>query len=852
MIYALTNKLIKIPVSCLINDMSININYIDTYTHNVNYIIIRDSNNTNFYFEELKLDCLDFPLKNNEIKEKKILSIPSVKIFKKTFNKMFNVASILDNFSYDCFKYDLNLFPLKRNNWETILKNNKIDFVLIESAWHGNDGEWSGSISKFDDKSLLFKIVKYIDKLGLPKVFYNKEDPSNYTIFRNFAKLFNKDNDCVITTDELMVKYYKKLGCKNVFSFPFCCQPIIHNPVEKDLYPEKDIIFPCSFYAKTFPERSKEMEEMIENYYNFLDIYDRQYLFNKLTVQINRINNMSKKYKFPTKFNDIIKGSLQYSQVLYLYKKYNCVMNVNTVINSPTMFSRRVVEASAMSTPVISNSSKGMKKIYGNNIIDYTDREQVEKLIFNDEFRSKTGDKNYKTTMINYTYRKLINKLSSTIFTIEKVNDDIQNLVCLIFLDNETNLKKFNFITKKYNYYIISDTYKNNNMNVISFRELNKLEKKWKYYIIMNENCTYSRTYVDGILLPMLYTDAEIVGKGCYHYRTENNIISRPLEHRFSNRLNINTIAIKLNNNTKKLLNSKIINNINKYLQEKFNGKNMYSTDRYDFIDLDIKYHYMFKNKIKVNKITNHRVNKDQNVLKIVMCQWKRQRNIQKLIFKLNLQNDKNFELYIWNNNYEERRNLELSIKSNQPKFNVYVYHSYENVGGIGRFYMVNHLLNVKYFRFVIFIDDDQIFNSSLVSIFRNVAKEYHSYNWYGRKFIKGNPYVQLDNNGKKKDNKNNRQKVLVNQEFDYGGTGGMIIDTRIFSNLNFFYEFPKEYTFVEDLWMSYFAKKYYNYKIIKVDQNIQTIKDNNDQCENIWDIKNHLLEYCREQGWNV
>jgi hypothetical protein len=505
-----------------------------------------------------------------------------------------------------------------------------------------------------------------------------------------------------------------------------------------------------------------------------------------------------------------------------------------------------------MSTPVISNSSKGMKKIYGNNIIDYTDREQVEKLIFNDEFRSKTGDKNYKTTMINYTYRKLINKLSSTIFTIEKVNDDIQNLVCLIFLDNETNLKKFNFITKKYNYYIISDTYKNNNMNVISFRELNKLEKKWKYYIIMNENCTYSRTYVDGILLPMLYTDAEIVGKGCYHYRTENNIISRPLEHRFSNRLNINTIAIKLNNNTKKLLNSKIINNINKYLQEKFNGKNMYSTDRYDFIDLDIKYHYMFKNKIKVNKITNHRVNKDQNVLKIVMCQWKRQRNIQKLIFKLNLQNDKNFELYIWNNNYEERRNLELSIKSNQPKFNVYVYHSYENVGGIGRFYMVNHLLNVKYFRFVIFIDDDQIFNSSLVSIFRNVAKEYHSYNWYGRKFIKGNPYVQLDNNGKKKDNKNNRQKVLVNQEFDYGGTGGMIIDTRIFSNLNFFYEFPKEYTFVEDLWMSYFAKKYYNYKIIKVDQNIQTIKDNNDQCENIWDIKNHLLEYCREQGWNV
>ena len=56
---------------------------------------------------------------------------------------------------------------------------------------------------------------------------------------------------------------------------------------------------------------------------------------------------------------------------------------------------------------------------------------------------------------------------------------------------------------------------------------------------------------------------------------------------------------------------------------------------------------------------------------------------------------------------------------------------------------------------------------------------------------------------------------------------------------------------FVEDLWMSFYGQKYLGYKFIRIELDIEMIKDNNNQCTGIWDIKNLLLEYCRGLGWN-
>ncbi len=79
-----------------------------------------------------------------------------------------------------------------------------------------------------------------------------------------------------------------------------------------------------------------------------------------------------------------------------------------------------------------------------------------------------------------------------------------------------------------------------------------------------------------------------------------------------------------------------------------------------------------------------------------------------------------------------------------------------------------------------------------------------------------------------------------------------MIIDTMIFRDDDFYQSLPEKFKFVEDLWMSFYGNTKLGYKFIKMDQNIKQIKDNGDQCVNIWDIKNLLLTYCRKLGWNI
>lgn len=851
----------KIPVSILDPTLRVNINYIDTYTYlNILFLIIKNNQSQPFTINSLAINELDFPLGNKEINNKKLLNVPDIPIYKTNYHKTLHVACLLDNFSFRCFEYEFHLYPLTRATWKQTL-NKPIDFVLFESAWHGSSAEWSGCISKYNKASnnLVTNIIKYIDSKKLTKVFYNKEDPVHFDLFSEFASCFNKKNDCIITTDDTMVSRYRQLGCPNVFSFPFCCQPIIHNPINKDTYPnpDKNIFFPCSYYAKIFPERCQEMILMVDSYIDQIDIYDRHYIFNKLSLQINQTRNYRRTYQFPNKYKNNIKGSLQYDQVLYLYKKYRCVMNINTVITSNTMFARRVVEAAASGSPIISNDSLGVKSIYGSNVIHYSDKDNVRKLLNDDNYRLQLGDKLYKLAMHKYTYSHLTDKLLSVLpqGTLKRKNTVKDTCLCMIFLDNPQCLQRFksHFNSKEYDYVIISNTFINKKYNIITYPHISSI-KKYKYYAIMQESCFYHRSYINNMLLPTLYTDAIIIGKGCYYYKTKDVVVSRHLEHRFTNRLNLNTLVIKLNHITKLLFNSDFLTNVNNYLVNNFNNKNMYSTDKYDFFDQHSKYHYYPANSINLSFLYSHRES-NNTFLKIVMCCWKRIDSIKSTIRDLNVQTDRNFELYIWNNNFDKKNVLESHITSSHPHFNIHVHHSHKNVGGIGRFYLTHHLLKHTNFRYVIFIDDDQSFGDELVANFRSHAKPNHSFNWYGRRFRKGYPYRQLNKNGRPINDASDPTKLAninIGSEFHYGGTGGMIIDTRVFNNIKLFYDLPKEYLFVEDLWLSFYAKHIYNYKIIRIEQQIRTFNDKQDQCHHLWDLKNHLLEYCRDLGWNV
>lgn len=861
-----SSKLIKITTVTLSNDnyvlvdsylssdLYINLNYIDTNIYkNLKQLIINDNVGTEYCFDMFTINEISKIDAQTEAYESKILDIKEVEIYKTPVQYKYKVACIMDIFTYTCFSYEINLIQVKQEDWLQVLKENMIDFFIFESAWHGNNGSWDKQLTIYnllDDSAEIKKLIKYLNKNNIPKIFYNKEDPFNYDIFSSFAKEFNCANDLVVTTDENMIDKYKSLGCSNVSAFPFCCQPIIHNPIDKeDDNDNRNIIFPCSYYGVKYPDRCKHMNEMIDAYIDKIDIFDRQFIFNKQTRQIQDFHKYKNWYEFPEKYKSRIKGSLNYEQVVSLYRKYKAVMNTNTATDSRTMFSRRAIEAAASGVPIISDHALGIECIFGDTAIYYDETEKVNMLLNDITFRKSISDKIYKKVMHNYTYKHLIKKFTNHLSNNNNEENDnlTKNILCLIFIENMENINNFKHIMDNYEYNIISNNISDSNYKIIKYDEISNISKSFDYYFIINGNCTYEENYIKNMLLPTLYTDAIIIGKGAYR-DNDNNIISSELEHRFSNRLNVNTIVMKNTEDVFQLFNNNLISNIETYMNNNFNGKNMYSADMFDFIDADRNYHYFDKYEIEMEHIIAKGVNITQ-VTPIIMCCYNRINLISETIKCLNNQTDKNFILYLWNNKYSEKDKLTDIISKSNANFNIICHHSKENVGGIGRFYMIRELLKTKDYKYTIFIDDDQHLDRYVIEKFKKAAKHNHSYNWYGRKFIKGEPYANIYTDGHVK---LNSQPINVGDEYDYGGTGGMIIDTSIFTDDNLFRTLPRKYKFVEDLWMSYYGITKLDYKFIKIDQGISQIKDGKDQCSKIWDVKNSLLQYCRSHGWNV
>jgi glycosyltransferase involved in cell wall biosynthesis len=73
-------------------------------------------------------------------------------------------------------------------------------------------------------------------------------------------------------------------------------------------------------------------------------------------------------YQFPPEFQVYSEGSLPYDEVIDSYKAHLAHLNGNSVMNSPTMFSRRVVEIAACGGIALSGPGRGVEETFGGMI----------------------------------------------------------------------------------------------------------------------------------------------------------------------------------------------------------------------------------------------------------------------------------------------------------------------------------------------------------------------------------------------------------------------------------------------------------------------------------------------------
>lgn len=256
------------------------------------------------------------------------------------------VACVLDDFSEAAFRYECSLVSLTAHDWRDQIQSAMPDLLLVESAYRGTDGSWAGRLARFGrpDEEVV-KLTSRCKEMGVTSVFWNKEDPINHDWFSSTASLF----DVIMTVDSnLVATYERKHPNALVGVMQFAAQPVIHHP-GADADRIARVAFAGSYYAAKHPERREQMEWLLGPALEAgLDIYDR----------MDRPKDP--RFAWPALYQDHVVGSLTYPQTLEIYRRYGAFLNVNTVVNSPTMCARRIYELLACGSRVVSGPSAAL------------------------------------------------------------------------------------------------------------------------------------------------------------------------------------------------------------------------------------------------------------------------------------------------------------------------------------------------------------------------------------------------------------------------------------------------------------------------------------------------------------
>lgn len=289
------------------------------------------------------------------------------------------VGTVLDEFSAESFAYEWDTVPLKRNGWSSQL--DLVDFVFIESAWNGNGGEWKFKLTgTAGPSSEVTELLAQCRQRGIPSIFWNKEDPPHFDDFLPLAKLF----DVVFTSDARLVNEYRKhLGHDRVAPLAFAAQPAIHSPVRPaHNFAARDIAFAGMYFTHKFPERRAQMDLLLGAADNVsprmkhgLEIY-------------SRFLGDDERYQFPGALAERVVGSLPYRNLLTAYKNYKVFLNVNSVVDSPSMCARRIFEITAAGTPVITTPSAATKEFFPQSELPQPESQEEAELVLRAFVRS--------------------------------------------------------------------------------------------------------------------------------------------------------------------------------------------------------------------------------------------------------------------------------------------------------------------------------------------------------------------------------------------------------------------------------------------------------------------------------
>lgn len=318
----------------------------------------------------------------------------------KPANKI-KVAIICDEFTYNSFSPEFESVVLLPDKWREQIEEFQPDIFLCESAWSGVDSRvrpWMGKIYgsikfQYENRTVLFEILKYTKQNSIPSVFWNKEDPTHFPDRLNdFVSTAARFDYVLTTAEEVVPDYCKFLPSDKVGVMQFAAQPRTFNPlgvVER----EEGAVFAGAWY-QVHQDRSKLMHD------GFKYVLDGGL---DLTIHDRNFGHKGD-LAFPEEYASHLRRPVNHRATAALYRKYSLGLNFNTVVDSNTMFARRVFELAASGTTVVSNYSPGVERIYGDDVI-YFDRVKNKLNDYSVEERTAMSMRALQVTLGSHTYR---------------------------------------------------------------------------------------------------------------------------------------------------------------------------------------------------------------------------------------------------------------------------------------------------------------------------------------------------------------------------------------------------------------------------------------------------------------
>jgi spore maturation protein CgeB len=450
---------------------------------------------------------------------------------------------VMDEFTEACI---LGALPrghrLSRGNFISQLSATNSSMLFLESTWNGNDGKWKGAMTydnpHHEQKLALKAAIQIAKSKKLRTVFYNKEDPMHFDKFLPIAAeadvIFTSDSDCVD-------RYREKFPEKTVEVMKFAAPSNTCNPLGAPVFEDrKSVAFAGGYYGENHDDRVEQMDYILPAIEALNGtIFDRH------------SEQPAERYRYPVRYQSFCHPAITYSEMISQYRQFKVFLNVNTIVASPTMLSRRVYELLACGTPVISSPSAAIIEQFGDavTVVDTAEQAIAEtrRLVTDKAHWMKRSHLGYRYVMNGNTYSDRAEQIMSagndinttyeppfvSMITPTKEPGDYVRIIENAFAQTHERLELvvgFGYLYSEDDVAHFIDRFeeetrrtgRNIRLRYVHFRErvhlgykLNALMHEATGEVIakMDDDDYYGPNYVSDMILPMRWGDFDLIGK---------------------------------------------------------------------------------------------------------------------------------------------------------------------------------------------------------------------------------------------------------------------------------------------------------------------------------------------------